>query len=113
MNQTPDINGDKILIKGYIKADGTKVSSYWRRLPGKALLTIFNGDKSQSLNGFVDNDPYSQMDDKGFLEKLKAAIEEMPQSEARDNLLNVVTNLTALVLCKTVKQTTVLKGLQN
>ena len=40
MNQTPDINGDKILIKGYIKADGTKVSSYWRRLPGKALLTI-------------------------------------------------------------------------
>ena len=90
MNQTPDINGDKILIKGYIKADGTKVSSYWRRLPGKALLTIFNGDKSQSLNGFVDNDPYSQMDDKGFLEKLKAAIEEMPQSEARDNLLNVV-----------------------
>lgn len=90
MNQTPDINVDKILIKGYIKADGTKVSSYWRRLPGKALLTIFNGDKSQSLNGFVDNDPYSQMDDKGFLEKLKAAIEEMPQSEARDNLLNVV-----------------------
>lgn len=90
MNQTPDINGDKILIKGYIKADGTKVSSYWRRLPGKALLTIFNGDKSQSLNGFVDNAPYSQMDDKGFLEKLKAAIEEMPQSEARDNLLNVV-----------------------
>lgn len=53
-------------------------------------MTIFNGDKSQSLNGFVDNDPYSQMDDKGFLEKLKAAIEEMPQSEARDNLLNVV-----------------------
>ena len=90
MNQTPDINGDKILIKGYIKADGTKVSSYWRRLPGKALLTIFNDDKSQSLNGFVDNDPYSQMDDKGFLEKLKAAIEEMSQSEARDNLLNVV-----------------------
>lgn len=35
MNQTPDINGDKILIKGYIKADGTKVSSYWRRLPEK------------------------------------------------------------------------------
>lgn len=90
MNQTPDINGDKILIKGYIKADGTKVSSYWRRLPGKALLTIFNGNKSQSLNGFVDNDPYSQMDDKGFLERLKAAIEEMPESEARDNLLNVV-----------------------
>nr|DAX32898.1 MAG TPA: hypothetical protein [Caudoviricetes sp.] len=90
MNQTSNINGDRILIKGYIKADGTKVSSYWRRLPGKALLTIFNGNKSQSLNGFVDNDPYSQMDDKGFLERLKAAIEEMPESEARDNLLNVV-----------------------
>ena len=90
MNQTSNINGDRILIKGYIKADGTKVSSYWRRLPGKALLTIFNGNKSQSLNGFVDNDPYSQMDDKGFLERLKAAIEEMPKSEARDNLLNVV-----------------------
>ena len=90
MNQTSNINGDRILIKGYIKADGTKVSSYWRRLPGKALLTIFNGNKKQSLNGFVDNDPYSQMDDKGFLERLKAAIEEMPESEARDNLLNVV-----------------------
>ena len=35
MNQTSNINGDRILIKGYIKADGTKVSSYWRRLPEK------------------------------------------------------------------------------
>lgn len=93
MNQISDINGDKILIKGYIKADGTKVSSYWRRLPGKALLTIFNGDKSQNPNGFVGEeyyDPYFQMDDKGFLERLKESIEKMPESEARNNLLNVV-----------------------
>ncbi len=93
MNQISDINGDKILIKGYIKADGTKVSSYWRRLPGKALLTIFNGDKSQNPNGFVGDehyDPYFQMDDKGFLERLRESIEKMPESEARNNLLNIV-----------------------
>ena len=96
MNQISDINGDKILIKGYVRADGTEVSSHWRRLPGKALLTIFNRDKSQDSNDFAGNansNPYFQMDDKGFLEKLRETIENMPESEARNNLLNTITKL--------------------
>ena len=94
MNQTQsNINGDKILIKGYIRADGTEVPSYWRRLPGRALLTIFKGEGSQNPLGFVGdkiNDPYYDMDDKGFLERLKESISQMPQSEERDNLLNML-----------------------
>lgn len=94
MEQThSNINGDKILINGYVRADGTEVPSYWRRLPGKALLTIFNGDRSQKTPGFAGdniNDPYYDMDDKGFLERLKDSISQMPQSEARDNLLNTL-----------------------
>ncbi len=97
MNKTQsDVNGDKILIKGYVRADGTEVSSHWRRLPGKALLTIFNRDKSQDSNDFAGNansNPYFQMDDKGFLEKLRETIEKMPESEARNNLLNTINKL--------------------
>ncbi len=94
MNQSPSsVNGDKILINGYVRADGTEVPSYWRRLPGKALMTIFKDDKIQNPLGFAGDrikDPYYGMEDKGFLERLKESISQMPQSEARDNLLNTL-----------------------
>ena len=102
MNQSPsNVNGEKILIKGYVRADGTEVPSYWRRLPGKALMTIFKDDKSQNPLGFAGdriNDSYYDMDDKGFLERLKESISQMPQSEARDNLLKTLNKFDGYVV---------------
>ncbi|OKZ72232.1 MAG: hypothetical protein BHV87_12660 [Clostridiales bacterium 36_14] len=102
MNQSPsNVNGEKILIKGYVRADGTEVPSYWRRLPGKALMTIFKEDKSQNPLGFAGdriNDSYYDMDDKGFLERLKESISQMPQSEARDNLLKTLNKFDGYVV---------------